>query len=167
MNEGFQNPSKYDYYTNSLKCFSYDTRYYRRTQFDIWPMEDSLQHKRVYYLTYYPVKNISADSIKIPAGNWYGGWVNDLRTYQKIVFETSLDAINLQPGKQAAIKLTFKNSYPFPVSFSNKKALHKLTLEACFLKDDKENVVQDADSSFYSINLKREQLNICIFIDGP
>ena len=163
MNEGFQNPSKYDYYTNSLKCFSYDTRYYRRTQFDIWPMEDSLQHKRVYYLTYYPVKNISVDSIKLPAGNWYGGWVNDIRTYQKIVFETSLDAINIQPGRQAAIKLTFKNPYPFPVSFSNKGALHKLTLEACFLKDDKENVVQDADSSFYSINLKPGETKTYVF----
>ncbi|MFD2147707.1 hypothetical protein [Mucilaginibacter antarcticus] len=50
MDNGFQNPAKYNYYTNSLKCFSYDSRYYRRTQFDIWPMEEQLQHQRAYHL---------------------------------------------------------------------------------------------------------------------
>ena len=46
MNDGFQNTSKYDFYTNSTQGFAYDTRYYRLTQFDIWPIEDSLQHKK-------------------------------------------------------------------------------------------------------------------------
>jgi hypothetical protein len=50
MDEGFQNPSKYSYYTRSLKGFAYDSRYYGRTMFDIWPMEDSLQHQRIYLL---------------------------------------------------------------------------------------------------------------------
>src|ERR1700722_8135471 len=86
MIEGFQNPSKYNYYTNSLKCFAYDTRYYRHTQFDIWPMEDSLQHKKVYYLTWYPIKGLTTDSIKLAAGTWYTAWVDDVRTYQKVNF---------------------------------------------------------------------------------
>src|SRR6202035_1601422 len=85
MSEGFQNPSKYNYYTNSLKCFAYDDRYYRLTQFDIWPMEDSIQHKRVYYLSGAPIKDLTQDTIKIEAGKWYGNWVNDVRTYQKVI----------------------------------------------------------------------------------
>ena len=102
MNEGFQNPSKYDYYTNSLKCFSYDDRDYRQTQFDIWPMEDSLQHKKIYYLTYYQDKGISTDSIKLSAGTWYGGWINDIRTYQKLIFEPYAAVLNGSPRQASA-----------------------------------------------------------------
>src|SRR6187402_1904124 len=50
MSDGFQDPSKYNYYTNSLKAYSYDSRYYRHTQYDIWPIEERLQHQRVYFL---------------------------------------------------------------------------------------------------------------------
>ncbi|RYD90802.1 MAG: glycosyltransferase family 39 protein, partial [Sphingobacteriales bacterium] len=49
MNDGFQLPAKYCFYNNTLKCFSYDSRYYRLTQFEIWPMEDSVQGKSVYF----------------------------------------------------------------------------------------------------------------------
>ena len=154
MNEGFQNPSKYDYYTNSFKCFAYDARYYRRTQFDIWPIEDSIQRKRVYYLTYYPVQGISTDSFKLSAGTWYGGWIDEVRSYQKIIFEPDAGVINASPGERIAVKLNFKNPYPFLINFSNSQVLHKLAFEACFLKNDKDGDVQQADSSFYNMILQ-------------
>jgi len=154
MIEGFQNPSKYDYYTNSLKCFAYDTRYYRRTQFDIWPMEDSLQHIRVYYLSYYPIKGITTDSIKVAAGNWYGGWVNDVRTYQKVMFETSTAKITATPGEKISVNLTVSNPYNFPVSFSNINCSHQVYMEACFFNDDNIFNVQKAGSDFNKITLK-------------
>lgn len=154
MSEGFQNPAKYDYYTNSLKCFAYDTWFYRRTQFDIWPMEDSLQHRRVYYLTYYPVKGVSADSIKIAAGTWYGGWVNDVRTYQKVNFETPVNKIVLLPGQKSVFNLTLTNPYPFPINFSNSGQLHKVIMRACVLKGDSLLAFQNADSTFNRIFLK-------------
>lgn len=47
---GFQEAAKYCYYTNSLKGFSYDARDYRRTQFELWPIEDSMQHKKAWYI---------------------------------------------------------------------------------------------------------------------
>jgi hypothetical protein len=154
MSEGFQNPSKYDYYTNSLKCFAYDTRYYRRTQFDIWPMEDSIQHKKVYYLTWYPIKGLTTDSLKVPAGTWYTAWIDDVRTYQKVNFETKSYKITASPGQKIIFDLTVTNPYPHPISFSNKGYLHPVTLESCLFKGDVVINTQQADSSFNKINLK-------------
>jgi len=157
MSEGFQNPSKYDFYTNSLKSFAYDARFYRRTQFDIWPMEDSLQHKRVYYLTWYPIKGLSTDSLKVAAGTWYSAWIDDVRTYQKVTFETTSYNITALPGQKISFDLTLTNPYPYPISFSDKGYLHPVFLEACFFKGDAVISTQEAGKSFHEINLKPGQ----------
>jgi len=157
MSEGFQNPSKYDFYTNSLKCFAYDTRYYRRTQFDIWPMEDSLQHKRAFYLTYYPIKGLTIDSIKLAAGTWYTAWVDDVRTYQKVNFETTSYKMTASPGQKLSFDLTVTNPYPYPISFSSKGYLHPVVLEACLFKGDMLLNTQQADHAFNQINLNPGQ----------
>src|ERR1700743_197099 len=51
FNDGFQNASKYDFYNNTTKGFAYDERYYRLTQFDIWPIEGGMQGKKAYWLS--------------------------------------------------------------------------------------------------------------------
>jgi hypothetical protein len=153
MIEGFQNPSKYNYYTNSLKCFAYDTRYYRRTQFDIWPMEDSLQHKKVYFLSYYRIKGITTDSISLPAGKWYGGWVNDARTYQKVNIETPTLMLTTRPGQQVSFNLTINNPYSFPISFSDSGYTHPVVLEACLFKGNDVVNLQKAPGSFNKLDI--------------
>lgn len=163
MIEGFQNPSKYNYYTNSLKCFAYDARYYRRTQYDIWPMEDSLQHKRVYYLTYYKVGGLSTDSIKLPAGNWYGAWINDVRTYQKVDISTPELKVNASPGQRVNFDLGVNNPYPYPISFSDSGYSHKAFLEACFFRGNDVISTQQADKSFNLIRLKPGETGHYIF----
>ncbi len=153
MSEGFQNPSKYDYYTNSLKCFAYDPWYYRRTQFDIWPMEDSIQHKKVYYLFYQPIKGYTTDTIKMPAGTWYGCWVNDMRTYQKVNFETPVKNVTASPGQKVVFDLTVTNPYSHTISFADKGQTHPVMLEACFFKGDSTIAVEQAPASFKNITL--------------
>jgi hypothetical protein len=119
MDEGFQNPSKYSYYTRSLKGFAYDSRYYGRTMFDIWPMEDSLQHQRVYFL----LKNQVPGTLPIvlnamPAPGTAVG-CDDARTYQKIAIETGKTEITAKPGQKFEFDLTITNPYPFAVNFTN------------------------------------------------
>jgi len=154
MSEGFQNPSKYNFYTNSLKCFAYDPRYYRQTQFDIWPMEDSLQHKKALYLTYYKIPGLSTDSVKVPAGTWYTAWIDDLRTYQKVKIETPTEKTTVAPGEKTTFNLTISNPYTVSVSFSNKGNKHPVVLEACLFKGEVEVNSQQADTTFNAINLK-------------
>ncbi len=154
MNEGFQNPSKYNYYTNSLKCFAYDDRYYRKTQFDIWPMEDSIQHKRVFFLFYRPIKGLTTDSLTMPAGTWYTAWINDVRTYQKVLIETTSDKVTASPGQKVNFDLTINNPYHFPISFSDTGYVHPVVLESCLLKGDATINTQQAPVSFNNISLK-------------
>ncbi len=168
MSEGFQNPSKYDFYTNSLKGFAYDARYYRRTQFDIWPMEDSLQHKKVFYLTYYPIKGLTTDTLKVAAGTWYTAWVDDVRTYQKVNFDAPSYKITATPGQEVAFDLTVTNPYHFPISFSNEGYLHPVYFEACFFKGDAQVDTQQAGDDFHNIGLKPgEQTHYTFTLKAP
>jgi hypothetical protein len=157
MDEGFQNPSKYSYYTRSLKGFAYDSRYYGRTMFDIWPMEDSMQHQRVYLLLKNQIPGTTTDSIKCDAGTWYGGWVDDARTYQKIAIETGKTEIKATPGQKIDFDLTITNPYPFAVNFTNVGYKHPVSLEACFFVHVTPIIVQQADNTFNKIALQKGQ----------
>jgi hypothetical protein len=157
FDEGFQNPSKYDYYNNTLKGFAYDSRYYRGTQFDIWPIEDSLQHKRVYYLLTYKAPGITTDSIKTSAGTWYGGWVNDVRTYQKVIIATNTYKMSMPAGQKKTFDLVITNPYPYAINFSNKGWLHPVLMEACFFNEKGNMQAQAADTTFNKIALKPGQ----------
>jgi hypothetical protein len=154
MSDGFQDPAKYNYYNNQLRCFAYDNWYYRRTQFDIWPMEDSIQRKRIYYLSWYPIKDVTTDSLKIAAGTWYGGWVDDFRTYQRVNFETKSYKITASPGQKTVFDLTVTNPYTYPINFNNKGYLHPATMEAYLLDEDYKVTTEEAGPTFNEIKLK-------------
>ncbi|AMR34353.1 hypothetical protein A0256_24310 [Mucilaginibacter sp. PAMC 26640] len=156
MDDGFQNPSKYNFYNHTLKGFSYDSRYYGRTMYDIWPFEDSLQHKRVYGVFTGPIKGVTTDMI--PGGHniYYGGWIEDARTYQKVAIEASPEAIAARPGQKIQFDLKLTNPYPFDITFANEGYKHKAFLEACFFKGKTDLVaLQQADSTFNGIALKK------------
>ncbi len=155
MSDGFQDPSKYNYYTNSVRAYSYDSRNYRHTQYDIWPIEEQFQSKRVYYLqdSHQPT---TVDTIinKITKNEWYAEWVDDTRTYQNIIIETDIHSLKLKPGQKETLILTLTNPYPYVVNFSNHEVKHPVALEACFFKDDVNTYVLSADNSFYNLILK-------------
>lgn len=157
FNEGFQNPSKYDYYNNTLKGFAYDSRYYRGTQFDIWPIEDSIQHKRVLYVVQNKIPNVTTDSVKVPAGSWYIGWVNDVRTYQKVRVDNGNYKMSLPAGKSHTFDLIIKNPYPYSINFSNTAQQHPVFLDACFFDEKGDATIQTADTTFNNISLKPQQ----------
>jgi hypothetical protein len=157
FDEGFQNPSKYDYYNNTIKGFAYDSKYYRSTQFDIWPIEDSIQHKRVYFLVPYKYPGITTDSIDIKAGKWYGGWVNDARTYQKVIVDNGNYKMGMPAGVKTTLGLTITNPYPHAISFSNAGWQHPVALQACFFDETGKLQVQKADTTFNNISLKPGQ----------
>jgi len=131
MIDGFQNPSKYNFNENILRAFSYDARYYRRTQYDLWPIEDSLQHKRAFFLLSTKTPGFTTDSIQTGVGTWYGLWVDNVRTYQKINIEVPQYNIEAKGGDRVNMDLLIKNPYPFAIDFSDKGYTYKVELEAC------------------------------------
>lgn len=163
MNDGFQNASKYDFYNNTTKGFSYDSRYYRLTQFDIWPIEEGMQHTRAYYLVRAPINGVTTDTLNTTGGTWYGGWVNDVRTYQKVKIETASYKIRAAAGKKMSFNLTLTNPYPYTINFSNAGYEHQVALEA-FLFMPSRSEVQPAGDDFHQIVLKSGQIVQYTFI---
>lgn len=155
MDDGFQNPSKYDFYNRTLKGFAYDSRFYGRTMFDIWPMEDSLQHKRIYLLVNWPLPGYKQDTINSEAGTWYGAWVDDARTYQKIAIDTKTEAVTAKPGEILQFDLRITNPYGYDVNFTNAGYKHPVFLEGCFFTNPRDIAeVQQAGTDFNRIALQ-------------
>ena len=155
MDDGFQNPSKYDFYNHTLKGFAYDSRYYGRTMFDIWPMEDSLQHKKVYLVLSTPLEGYKTDTITGEVGTWYGTWVEDARTYQKIAIDTKGKAKTAHSGQKVEFDLDITNPYTYDVNFTNVGYTHPVYLESCFFTGPTDIAeVQQSDTGFNNISLK-------------
>ena len=167
MKNEYQDPSRYSYYTNSLKGFAYDSRYYRTTQFDMWPFEEQFQHKRVYYLTHDKIPNVTTDSMTI-RGKWYGSWVNDTRTYQKVVCKILSGSFTLAPGQKRVINMSITNPYPYAIDFSNQGTTHALTLEACMFIGGNLANIQASGDDFHRISLKPgEQTKYAFTLTAP
>ncbi|MEO6851472.1 MAG: glycosyltransferase family 39 protein [Mucilaginibacter sp.] len=164
MTGGFQNVSKYDFYNNTTKGFAYDERTYRLTQFDIWPIEDGLQHQKAYYLANAPLEGITTDTLNTTGGKWYGGWVNNVRTYQKIKVEMPSYKINAAPAGNISFDLDITNPYPYTINFSNKGYEHRAILEACLFKDQTIIGVQQAGEDFNKMILTPGQIGHYKFI---
>ena len=153
INDGFQNAAKYDFYNNTTRGFAYDERYYRLTQFDIWPIEEGIQHQKAYWLSKSPVKDVSTDTLNTTGGTWYGGWVNDVRTYQQVKVDVPSAKVSARPGEQLIFNLNITNVYPYAINFSNLNCTHKVTFEACLFKDGNIVQVQQSDGDFHDLTL--------------
>ncbi|PAW95271.1 hypothetical protein CKK33_17895 [Mucilaginibacter sp. MD40] len=153
MSEGFQNPSKYNFYNNTVTCLSYDARDYRRTQYSLWPIEDSLQHKRIYYVLNRFQQGVTTDTIKNMAGTWYAGWVDDARSYQKVQISCLQKHIKARPGQSLQFDVTITNPYPFAINFANHNAKHPVFLETCFFIHTTPVAIQQADSTFNQVQI--------------
>jgi hypothetical protein len=161
MADGFQDPSKYNYYTNSTKGFSYDSRYYRKTQYDMWPIEENFQHKRVYYLQDAP-NAATIDTIKTRDAKWYAAWIDDTRTYQRVTIETDNYKVKLSPGGKKDLVLKLTNPYPYPIDFSDKGYRHEVVMGACFFQGNIMVQDQKADSTFNQILLPSHESTIYV-----
>lgn len=156
--DAFQVPSRYNYYTQSTMGFGYDSRYYRKNQYDIWPLEDRLREKKVYYVTRDAVGSLKADTIPTTKGIYYGTWIDQVRIYQKVTVNPVVVPTNWKPGGLKTLALKITNPYQGNVSLGNAGQKWKCYLEYGFklgpdLSDfkpviaDLENVVIPAGGS--------------------
>ncbi|WP_158827138.1 ArnT family glycosyltransferase [Mucilaginibacter lacusdianchii] len=165
---GFQEPSKYNYYTNNLKGFAYDSRFYRRTQYDIWPLEERLQHQRALYVSNGMANGITTDSVKTVKGTYYIGWVNDIRTYQKIDIQLAERKFKVKAGQQLTFHLKLTNPYTYPVNFSNQHTTHPVSMSACFFQGDDLPYIKTAGDNFDGLVIpSRQTANFDYSIQAP
>ncbi len=152
IRDGFQDPSKYNYYTNSLKAISYDTRYYRKTQYDLWPIEDSMQHKKALYMSEYNEPGTTTDSLVALYGRkWYTGWVYDVQTFQKTEITILSTQRSAGSGQEITMPLNINHPYHYELDFSNPD---KIFLEACFYQDGNLKLVDKAATNFNMLSIR-------------
>jgi hypothetical protein len=134
FNQGFQVPSKYDFYNSTTKAFAYDSRYYRKNQFDIWPLEDSLRGKKVYYVL--PVSHgadVMQDSFATTKGMYYGRWIENVRLYQKVEIDVAKTSNSWKPNEIRTLELVIHNPYKDTISFNNTNQRWKCFFEYAYL----------------------------------
>lgn len=131
--DSFQVPSRYNYYTRSTRGFSYDSRHYRKNQYDIWPLEDSIRNKRAYFVLQYPLEGLGRiDTIQTGKGLFYGAWIDKVRMYQKL--NVSLKAVPAvwEKGSVKELQLKISNPYRESIALGNAGAEWKCYLEYGF-----------------------------------
>lgn len=150
--DGFQVPSRYNYYTRSTKGFSYDSRYYRKNQYDLWPLEDSLRNKRVYFVTWEVITGQGkTDTISTAKGLYYGVWLDQVRLYQKVTVNPVVVPANWKAGETRELKLKISNPYEEAVSLGNKGEKWKCYLEYGFKRGPDPGTFRQVDAGMETV----------------
>ena len=149
----FQEASKYNFYTRSLKGFDYDERYYRRTQYELWPVEDSLQHQRALLVTDLPVKGLTTDSMQTVKGVRYFNPVNEVRTFQRVDVQAAETKFEARPGQPLTLNVLLTNPYAQAIDFGEMVHGEPITLSACFYQQDELKLEQQAPQNFRQLHI--------------
>ncbi|MGK6351237.1 ArnT family glycosyltransferase [Parapedobacter sp. DT-150] len=119
MDNGFQDISNYNFVNNTVEGFSYNTRNYRKTQYDYWPIEDSLRNHGAYFASFTPHTTDQQDSIDTQRGTLYLRYIDSVRMYQKVTITVSGLAERATAGALHPVTLEIHNPYQDTISFSN------------------------------------------------
>jgi len=120
MDNGFQEISNYNFVNQTVKGFAYNTRYYRKTQYDYWPIEDSLRNQQAYFASFKRHNETSQqDSIETNRGRLYLTYIDSVRTYQKVAISVKNMEKRVGAGTLQRVDLEVYNPYADTISFSN------------------------------------------------
>ncbi|MBC7566180.1 MAG: glycosyltransferase family 39 protein [Pedobacter sp.] len=133
----FQLASKYNYYTNSTKGFSYDSRNYRKNQYDIWPLDNEFRNGRAYYLLPQPDLSKKMDTISTNKGVVFGTWIDQVRMYQRVNIIPLDISEKLKAGITLRLRLQIANPYPDTITLGNRNQFWKCFLEYGYKVDNK------------------------------
>lgn len=114
----YQKASKYSFYTGNYSL-SLNNVQYRRNQFDLWSIEDSLQGKQVLYIPNWEMEG--AQKLKTNKEEVNYLFIDNFRSYAKIAIQTEQPRYTFQAGTKVNLPLTLKNNYSKPVTFGENK----------------------------------------------
>jgi hypothetical protein len=112
----YQKASKYAFYSGQ-SSMSLNNISYRRNQYDFWPIEDSLQGKRILYIPNWETERPDEFKIKTPKEALFGIFIDNFRSFTKVMITTGNNSYKLKAGSQVTIPITLINQYPEKVQF--------------------------------------------------
>lgn len=128
ITSSYQKASKFSFYAKR-DALSLNNTSYRRNQYDLWDIVDSMQGKRVFL-----VSKWNADSE--PKGLFHfqtnremesGLFIDNFRSYTKINIVTGVNWFHFKPGTEVGIPVTITSPYAAPVRFDY-DSLYPVTL---------------------------------------
>lgn len=159
--DGFKFPSYYNFYNQTVKGFGYNSYNYRKTQYDIWPIEDSLRHKKVFFVSNNPfAANSSQTVIPTDKGVFYGTFLEQVRLYQKVNFTPENYLENWQKGETRTISFKIYNPYQETISFADKGEKWKCRLNYVIYKYGKPINVFPVMKDFKNFEIKPQETHL-------
>ena len=167
--DGFQEASYYNFYTQSLDGVAYNSFNYRKTQFDLWPLADNIQHQKVLLVTDFDETKPELENINTVKGNFNIQWIDSLRYYPKVDFKPLADfSKEWKAGEEKAIEFIITNPQDKNVNFSNLNEKWTCEFLYGFLKDGEVYQMQTILEDLNQISLKaKESKKISIKIKVP
>ena len=111
----FQEASKYEFYTGK-KAYSLNDLSNSGNEFDMLPIEDSLQGKTVLVMPNFPA-NFADTLFHEDDQYWRYKWIPDFQTFNKIDVEATGFRSNPAPGTTDTIQVTLINHFGYPRKF--------------------------------------------------
>ena len=166
--DGFQDPSLYNFYTQSTKGFGYDSYRYRKTQFEIFPLEDSIRNRKAYFADMVSHKSQNQDTIITNKGIYYGVWLDSVRMYQKVNFVPEDISHQWETNETKTIIFEVSNPYNEDISFVNGGKTSKCSLRFVIQKDGEIYDVKDVKPGFENLQISSKSFKkISIKISAP
>lgn len=120
FSDTYQKASKYAFYSKQ-QSMSLNNISYRRNQYDFWPIEDSLQGKRILYIPNWETERPDEFKIETPKGTLFGIFIDNFRSFTKVLITTGSNSYKLKAGEKITIPVTLINTYPSKVQFGLNK----------------------------------------------
>lgn len=121
FSDTYQKASKYAFYSQQ-QSMSLNNISYRRNQYDFWPIEDSLQGKRILYIPNWETERPDEFKIETPKGTLFGIFIDNFRSFTKVLITTGDNSYKVKAGDKITIPITLINTYPGKVQFGLNKA---------------------------------------------
>jgi hypothetical protein len=114
----YQKASKYSFYTGNT-ALSLNNIQYRRNQYDLWDIEESLRGKRIVYIPNWEIGGENVHSFGTSKGKVQYLIIDNFRSYARINITTTEPRYTFKAGEVVHFPLTLTNNYRKPVTFGN------------------------------------------------
>jgi hypothetical protein len=120
FSDTYQKAAKYAFYSGQ-QSMSLNNISYRRNQYDFWPIEDSLQGKRILYIPNWETERSDEFKIATPKGILFGIFIDNFRSFTKVAIMTDHNNYKLKTNSRMYIPITLINNYAGKVQFGLNK----------------------------------------------
>lgn len=116
----YQRASKYSFYTDS-DALSLNNMAYRSNQFDIWPIADAMQGKRVALFRGWDEWNPDQEAFETPRGKMMVMFIDSFRCYNKYRIRLDKDWYTFPHSSDVEINLELLDEDPTDVNVANEQ----------------------------------------------